>query len=67
MVAGALTGALFKSTGERSSRSILIHSQRFHFLPSWCEACLGSSYYCLSLRGSVELGEDTRLSTLYLV
>lgn len=69
MVAGALTGALFKSTGEYlPTCRLLIRPQRLPCLalpPSWCEACLGSSHYCLSIRGGLELDEDTGLSTLY--
>lgn len=66
MLAGALTGALFKSTGECLLMChLFIIIQRLHYLScSGCEACFGSRYYCFSIRGSLELGEDTRLSTL---
>jgi Tim17/Tim22/Tim23/Pmp24 family len=64
MAAGALTGALFKSTGGRFSFSVRTHLM-FAFLHSWCETCVGSSYYSISVRGCLELDKDTRLSTLY--
>jgi hypothetical protein len=65
MLAGAITGALFKSTGECLLMRQLLIPLSVHLLSSGCEASIGSSYYCFSIRGNVELGKDTRLSTLW--
>ena len=65
MAAGALTGALFKSTGEQFSCSLARSrtlSHRVSSVPSWGEACLGDSDCGLGLCGGLELGKDARLS-----
>ena len=64
MAAGAITGALFKSTGEQYSYLWPVHvTETFYFLsvPSWGEACLGYGNYGLSICGGLELGKNSRL------
>jgi hypothetical protein len=71
MAAGALTGALFKSTGELfsylSCPFMYPESSCFSFVPSWGKACFGGSDCGLRICGSVELGKDPRLSLHYML
>lgn len=71
MAAGALTGALFKSTGELFSYLfcpfMYPESSCFSFVPSWGKACFGGRDCGLGICRSLELGKDARLNLHYML
>ena len=68
MAAGALTGALFKSTGEQFSYlpcPFMYPESSYFFVPSWGEACFGGSDCGFCICGGLELGQNARLRLYY--